>query len=170
MGVWNSFSYICTRARHFVESFAHCRAASIVIPFYPRPPLHHPSSLTLVYFVPDFHHQQSSGHMGLIHSFHMPIAQTISILSDPLYSLTLFLFQLSSTSSFLTLSICDTPTKLLKHLISRTFTFLLSAILIPHVSAPYNAVGTITPSYRHFLAFIPNPLLLSTLFSAHHVL
>ena len=66
------------------------------------------------------------------------------------------------TSSFPTLPIRDTPTKLLKHLISRTFTFLLSALLIPHASAPYNAVGTITPSYRHFLALIPNPLLCST--------
>ena len=26
---------------------------------------------------------------------------------------------------------------------------------MPHDSAPYNDVGTITPSYRHFLAFIP---------------
>ena len=68
------------------------------------------------------------------------------------------------------LSIRDTPTKLLKHVISKTFTFLISALLIPRASAPYNAVGTITGSYRHFLAFIPNPLLLSTLFSAPHSL
>ena len=32
-----------------------------------------------------------------------------------------------------------------------------------HESAPYNAVGTIAPSNRHIFAFIPNPLLLSTL-------
>ena len=37
-------------------------------------------------------------------------------------------------------------------------------------SAPYNFVGTITPSYRHFLSFIPNPLLLRTLFSAPQAL
>ena len=49
---------------------------------------------------------------------------------------------------------------------SRTFTFLLSAFLIPHASALHNAVGTITPSYRHFFPFIPNPLLFSTIFSA----
>ena len=67
------------------------------------------------------------------------------------------------------ISIRITPTKLLKHFISRTFTFLLSALLIPHASAPYNAVGSITPSYRHFLSFIPNPLLLSTLFIIHSV-
>ena len=57
-------------------------------------------------------------------------------------------------------------TKLLKHFISRTFTFLLLALLIPHVSAPYNAVGTITLSYRHILFIIQNSLLLRTLFSA----
>ena len=51
-----------------------------------------------------------------------------------------------------------------------TFTFLLSELLIPHASAPYNAVGTITHSYRHFFAFIPNPLLLRTLFSTSQTL
>ena len=45
-----------------------------------------------------------------------------------------------------------------------TLAFRLSALLIPQASAPYNAVGTITPSYRHLLAFIPNSLLLQTLF------
>ena len=74
------------------------------------------------------------------------------------------------TSSFLTLSIRDAPTKLLKHFISRTFTFLLSALLIPHASAPCNAVCSITPSYGHFLAVLPSPLLLSTLFSSPHAL
>ena len=44
---------------------------------------------------------------------------------------------LLSTFSFLSLSIRDTPTKLLEHFISRTFTFLLSALLIPHVTAQY---------------------------------
>ena len=38
------------------------------------------------------------------------------------------------------------PAKLLKHFIVRTFAFFLSALLIPHASAPYNAVGTISPS------------------------
>ena len=61
------------------------------------------------------------------------------------------------TSLFVTVSICDTPTKCLKHFISRTFTVFLSALLIPHTvhtSALYNAIGTITPSYRHFFTFI----------------
>ena len=75
-----------------------------------------------------------------------------------------------TVSSFRTLSIRDTPTKLLKHFISRTFTFRLLALLILHASAQYNAVGTITPSYIHFLAFISNPLLRSTLFNNPHAL
>ena len=33
--------------------------------------------------------------------------------------------------------------KLVKHFISTTFTFLLSALLIPHASVPYNTVGAI---------------------------
>ena len=77
-----------------------------------------------------------------------------------------FIPALLRTSSILTPSIRDTPTKLHKHFISRTFTFLLSTLLIPHASAPYNAGGTITPSFRQFLAFISSPLLLHTHFSA----
>ena len=134
-----------------------------------RPPSYHPSSLTSVYLVPVlhsyFHHQYLSGHTVLIHSFHMPkpsqyhlICSLANFLSIP---------ALLRTSSFLPLSIYDTKTKLLKHFISRTFTFLLSALLIPHASAPYKAVGAITPSYRHFLAFIPKPLLLKTLCSSY---
>ena len=75
------------------------------------------------------------------------------------------------TSSFQTLSIRDgdTTTKLLKHFIIRTFTFLHSVFLIPHASTPCNAVGTITPSYRHSLDFILNPLL-SAHFLAPHML
>ena len=37
IAAWNSFSYICTRALHSFRSFAHCRAASTVIPLLPKP-------------------------------------------------------------------------------------------------------------------------------------
>ena len=40
------------------------------------------------------------------------------------------------------------------------FSFLLKALLIPHTSALYNEVRTITPSFKHFLSFISNSLLL----------
>ena len=136
-----------------------------------RPPSHQPSSLTSVSFVPVLHWLRPSTPFWPYgtHPF-FPHAQTISILWSALLANSLSIPALLRTSSFLTLSIRDTPTKLLKHFISRTFTFLLSELLIPHTSAPSNAVGTITPSYRHFLAFIPNPLLLRTLFSAPQAL
>ena len=69
MTAWNSFSYICTRVLH---SFI-CRAASTVIPLLPRPPSHHPSSLTLVYLVTDLCLlPQSTPFWPLIQSFHKP--------------------------------------------------------------------------------------------------
>ena len=70
----------------------------------------------------------------LIHSFHMSNSSQYSLISPTRYSLSIS--ALLSTSSFLTQSIRDTPTKLHKHFISRTFSFLLSALLIPHASAP----------------------------------
>ena len=36
MAALDSFSYICTRALHAFQSFAHCRAASTVIPLLPN--------------------------------------------------------------------------------------------------------------------------------------
>ena len=96
MASWNSFSYICTMALLSFRSFAHRRAASTVIPLSPkatftpsiqpnlglprtRPPLTSASNTLLLYGTHPF----------------FPHAQTISILSDLLYSLTPFLFQFS---------------------------------------------------------------------------
>ena len=42
----------------------------------------------------------------------------------------------------------------------------VSTSLIPNASAPYNAVGTITPSYRRFFSFISSPLYCSAHCSA----
>ena len=111
----------------------HLRAIHPISRFTP----YHPSTY--------IRHQHFSSNTVLIHSIH--------VIKPSQYSLILsirdLLFYISPirTSSLLTLSIRDTPTKLLKHFISRTFTLLLSALLIPHASAPYNVVGTITPSY-----------------------
>ena len=134
MAAWNSFSYICTKALDSFRSFAHCRAASTVITLLPKAtftPCIQPNYLGL----PRTHPPLTSTINTLLairYSSILSHAQTISIPSDLLYSLTPFLIQLSyATSSFLTLSIRDTPTKLLKQFISRTFTFLLSALLIP---------------------------------------
>ena len=107
--------------------------------------------------------------MVLIHSFHMK--KPFQILSDLLHLQLPFYSIYSCTSSFLTLSIHDTLTKFLKLFISRTFTFLLLALLIPNASAPYKYHWyNYSCIYRHFLAFISNPLLLNTLFSTPHVL
>ena len=134
----------------------------------PRSPSHHPSSLPRSSSYPsstDFSHQHPSGHRVLIRSFHMLKPSKYSLICS-----TRQLLSIPALLPFLTLSIRDTPTKLPKHFTSRRFNFLLSVLLIPHSSAPYNAVGTITPSYRYFMALTPSPLLLSTLFSAPHAL
>ena len=128
------------------------------------PPSHHPSSLTTVFLVLALN--------TLLTILYLSILSTcpnyLNTLRTTLLANYLSFPALLRTSSIPILSNRDTPTKLLKHFISRTFTFLLPALLIPHASAPYKAVGTITPSYKHFLAFIPNDLLLRTLFSALH--
>ena len=145
--------------------FAIFRAASTVIPLLPmatltpsiQPNLGHPRTrptlTSAINALPAIRyasiHSTCSNHLNTLWS-----ALPASSLSIP---------ALLRTSSFLTLSIHDTKTKLIKHVVARTFTFLLSAIQIPHASVPYNAVGTITPSYRHFFAFISYPLLFSTL-------
>ena len=88
-----------------------------------------------------------------------PHVQPINTLRSALIANSLSIPALLRTYSFLTLSIRYTPTKLLKHFISRTFTFLLSALLVPHAAMPmlppYNAVCTITTSSRRFLGLYP---------------
>ena len=63
---------------------------------WPRPPSHHPYSLTSVYLICTLQLLPPSTPFLLYgtHPF-IPHAQTISIISDPLYSQTPFLFQLS---------------------------------------------------------------------------
>ena len=69
-------------------------------------------------------------------------------------------------SSLRTLSIYDTPTKFLKHLISRTSLFFSQ-----HFSyyMPQHVV-TITISFSHFFPFILNPLMFSTSYSTPNAL
>ena len=122
--------YICTRAFHFFPAFAQPPQTSISCP---RPTSHHPCKLTSAYRpnpVPAFHlHAPSTPfytYKILIHSHHVSKPSQYSLIHSarkiPFYF----------SSSFLSLSIRDTPTKLLKRVISRIFTFLLSALLIPH--------------------------------------
>ena len=53
---------------------------------------------------------------------------------------------------------------ILMHFISKNACHL--PLVIPHASAPYNAVGTVTYLYGHLLAFFINLNMFSTLFSA----
>ena len=171
MAALNSFDYICTRGRQTFLSFAHCCSASAVIPLLPMAtftpsirPNHGLPRTDLRLLPPSIPlwpyrtHQLS------------PRAQTISILSDQLYSQTISIPALLRASSFLLYPFTTLQPNFSKHFISWIFTFLLSALLISHAFAPYNAVGTITPSYRYFLAFIPYPQLLSILSRAPHAL
>ena len=86
----------------------------LILPNPPNP--HNTPYLPSTYFC----HQHLSSHTVLIYSLHMH--KTISILYDPLHSQTAFSVPaLLCTSLLLTLTIHDTPTKHLKHFISRTF-------------------------------------------------
>ena len=149
-----------------------------------RPPSRHPSSRTTIFPLPAIHslppsttfkpycthtfsplEQTISTRFLSSSSTHLFLAQTISIPCDPLYSLTPFS---SSSSKHLFLFLAQT--KLLKHFISRTFTFLLSALRIPHASAKYNAVSTITPSYNlYYYSFTSSKILSLILYCSAHL-
>ena len=99
----------------------------------------------------------------LIHSLHVWKPSQYSVIHSTRQLLSLP--ALLPTSSFLTPSICNTPTKLLKHFISGTIkdTFFK----IPYVFCSVQSLWY--TSCRDF-ALIPIPLLLSTLFRAPHCL
>ena len=101
---------------------------------------------------------------------HYPIPNHLNTLRSSLFVNSLSIPALLRTSSFLTQSIRDTPTKLLKHFISSSQEHSLS--FFQHFSYPMHLLRT-TPLVqlllhidRHFFAFIPYPLLLRTLFSS----
>ena len=164
MAAWNSIIYLCSKTLHSFLSLAHFRshhrhpsaAQGHLHTFHPTKPWSAPYPPS-AYFC----RLHPSSQTALIHSLH--VSKPFQY-SDPLYSpIPSPIPARLCNCSFLTLPIRGTPTKLLKHFISSTFTFLLSEFLMPLASAPYNTVGTITPSYRHFFALIPNHLLHSTL-------
>ena len=89
----HSVTYVPCRALHSFRYFAQFSPSLF---YCPRPPSHHPSSITSVSLVPAFHLLPQSIPFWPYgtHPF-FPHAQTISILSDLLYSLTPFIFPLS---------------------------------------------------------------------------
>ena len=122
MATWNSLSYICTRALQSFRSFVHCRAASTVIPLLPKatftPSIHPNLSLPLT------RPPLTSAINILLAIQYSSIFSTcpnhLNTLWSALLANSLYIPALLRTSSFLTLSIFDAPTKLLKHFISRT--------------------------------------------------
>ena len=89
MAAWNSYNYICTRALHsFGLSRIDCRAASTVIHLLPKAAFTQSICLTPVSLVPVPHWLRPLTPFWPYgnHPF-FPHAQTISILSDLLYSL-----------------------------------------------------------------------------------
>ena len=122
MTAWNSFSYICTRALHSFRSFAHCRAASTVIPLLPK--------ATFTPFIqPNLGLPRTRPPLTSAINTFLAIRNSFIIYTCPNHLNTLRSALLANslslpahlrTSSFLTLSIRDTPTKLLKHFISKT--------------------------------------------------
>ena len=123
----------------------------------PRPPSIQPNL-----GLPLTHPQHPSSQTALIHSLHVSKQSQYS----PIHSTRqLPSYSSPSTNLFIPNSIHSwhshqTSQKL--HLENIHFPSL-STSHAPYAFAPYNVVGAITPSYRHFV-FIPNPLLHSTLF------
>ena len=152
----------------------------LLFPCYRRQPSHHPFNLTSVYLVPALHLLPPTTlftpYGTLSFSLRFQTTLTLTIWST-LPANSLSSHALHRTSSFLTLSIRVTSTLLLELFISRTFTLLLSALLILHVYVPYSHLvkcvctlygsgrATTASSYRHFFAFMPNHQFFSTLFS-----
>ena len=106
----NSFSYICTRTLHSFRSFAHCRAASTVIPLLPKAtstPSIQPN-LGLPHTRPPLTSAATSFWPYDTHPF-FPHAQTISILSDLRSPMHLFIHTRQPNISNTSLSTSRTP-------------------------------------------------------------
>ena len=123
-----SITYIRTRASHSFLFSVHCRAASTVFILIPKGTIISVCPSLALHLLPITTH---FSHTVPIHSLHVSKA---SPLADSLYPPTLFIFQLfyEPLDSFLSLTI--------KHFRSSTFTLLLSALLITHVTSSYNEV------------------------------
>ena len=106
---------MCTRDIHFFPSFAHFRAASTIMPQLPKatfiPSIQSNPSLPSHHY---FFHINSSIHMVRSNSLHVSKPSQYSLIH--LLARSLSILALLCTSSLPTLSVCENPTKLLKHL------------------------------------------------------
>ena len=128
MAAWNSFSNIYApglSTHSYLSRSLQCHSSVVqghlhtIHPAWPRSTSY--SSSTYL------SHQHPSGHTVLIILSTCP--NHLNSLWSALLANSISIPALLRTYSFRTLSILDTPTKLLKYFISRTFTFLLSALL-----------------------------------------
>ena len=134
MATWNSFSYICTRALHSFRSFVHCPSACTIIPQLPMAtftPSIQPN-LSLPRTCPPLSLAINTLLALQYSSILFTCPHHLNILLSALFANSLSIPALLCTSTFLTLSIRNTPTKLLKQFISRTFTFFLSFSVLFH--------------------------------------
>ena len=94
MAAWNSFNYICTWALHSFLSNAYYHAASTITPLLLKATFTPTIQPNLVSFIPTLHLlSPSTPFWPYSTPLFFPHAQTISVLSDPPYLLTPFLFQ-----------------------------------------------------------------------------
>ena len=115
MAVWNSFSYICTRALYAFLTVVHCCAASTVIPMLPKATF--TPSIQPNLGLPHTRPPLTSAISTLLAIWYSFILSTcpnhLNTLWSALHANSLSIPALLCTSSFLTLSICDIPNKLL---------------------------------------------------------
>ena len=157
MPAWNSIINICTRAKGLYSdintpsNLSRYRADSTVIPMLPKATFTSPIQ----------------PYLGLART-RPPLTSAINTLLAIWYSSIL-----SSCPNHLnTLWSAVLANSFCIPALLRTSLFLILSIRDIHsrdtVSTSHTRCYTITPSYRHFFAFIYNSLLLSTLFSALH--
>ena len=149
-------------------SFAHCRAASTVIP--PLPKAIFTSAIDPNLGLPSTRPSLTSAINTLIAIRCSSILSTcpnhFNTLWSALLANSLFIQSLLRTSSFLTLSVRHTPTKLLKHFKEHSLSFS------QHLSYPMPSLFHTTPLQldKYFFAFIPNPLVQHTFQRSSHSL
>ena len=163
MAVWNPLSYMHTRDLHGFRSFMHCHAASTIISLLPKATL--TPSIQPNHSLPRTHPPLTSAINRLLTIQYSSILSTcpnhLNTLWSALLTNSLSIPAIVCTSSFLTLSnhvyelypiFIPNSIQTSQTLYLKNIHFLLSALLIPQASALYNAVSTITPSYRRFLS------------------
>ena len=149
--------YIYTRGLHSFQSSAHCRAASTVVPLLSKATFAQSiqPNLCLPRTLPPLNFTINTLLPVRDSSILSTFSNHLDTLGSTLLSNSFSNQALLRTTSFLTLSILDAPTKFLEYFISRTFTFLLAAFFIPLADAP---APNIHLSHQTIHIYIENPV------------